>query len=79
MALGIDLARAGGPARAAMTQRYAFDYGLIIELCGRRDEVIKILPPLNIDTGQLEQGIGILRGALRATRPAAEHEESSHV
>jgi diaminobutyrate-2-oxoglutarate transaminase len=68
MALGIDLARAGGAERAERAQRYAFEHGLIIELCGRHDEVIKIMPPLTIDAARLERGIDVLHDALRASR-----------
>lgn len=66
MALGIDLAGAGGPERAHRVQRYAFDHGVIVELCGRHDEVLKILPPLIIDIARLEVGLDVLRAALRA-------------
>lgn len=68
MALGIDLARAGGAERAELLQRYAFEHGLILELCGRHDEVVKIMPPLTIDARPLERGLGILGDALRASR-----------
>ena len=71
MALGIDLAGAGGAERAELVQRYAFEHGLIIELCGRYDEVVKLLPPLTIDSVRLEHGIAILRDALAATSALA--------
>ncbi|AEV85030.1 diadenosine tetraphosphatase [Actinoplanes sp. SE50] len=66
-ALGIDLGRdggGGGPERAALVQRYAFDHGVLVELCGRHDEVVKILPPLNIDIPRLDRGLDVLRDAL---------------
>ncbi|CRK57299.1 Diaminobutyrate-pyruvate aminotransferase [Alloactinosynnema sp. L-07] len=66
MAIGIDLARAGGPERADRIQRHAFDHGVIVELCGRHDEVVKILPPLTIDIPRLDSGLDVLRAALRA-------------
>ncbi|MBP2479052.1 diaminobutyrate-2-oxoglutarate transaminase [Crossiella equi] len=65
MAVGIDLGRAGGFERADRIQRYAFEHGLIVELCGRHDEVIKILPPLTIDMVRLERGLDVLRDAIR--------------
>lgn len=68
MALGIDLGAAGGAARADLVQRYCFDGGLIVELCGRDDEVIKVLPPLTIDPARLQRGLEILHRALDATR-----------
>lgn len=66
MALGIDLGAAGGPERAQRVQRYAFDHGVIVELCGRHDEVLKLLPPLIIDITRLEVGLDVLRAALSA-------------
>ncbi|MGO1052128.1 diaminobutyrate--2-oxoglutarate transaminase [Crossiella sp. CA198] len=68
MALGIDLADAGGPERADLVQRHAFEHGLIVELCGRHDEVIKVLPPLTIDIARLDRGLDVLRDALHSTR-----------
>lgn len=67
MVLGIDLGAAGGPDRAAAVQRECFGNGLILERCGREDEVIKIMPPLNVDRGVLEAGLAILRSAVLET------------
>jgi diaminobutyrate-2-oxoglutarate transaminase len=64
MALGIDLGVE--PPRAERLQRYAFDHGLIVELCGRRDEVIKLLPPLTIEPAVLDRGLDVLRRGLRS-------------
>ncbi|MFJ6215465.1 diaminobutyrate--2-oxoglutarate transaminase [Streptomyces sp. NPDC092296] len=66
MVLGIDTGRAGGPERAARVQRYAFDHGLIVECCGRQDEVLKVMPPLTIDPALLDAGLGVLRDGLLA-------------
>ena len=66
MALGIDLGAAGGPRRAGRVQRYAFDHGLVVELCGRDDQVVKVMPPLNIDPALLDTGLGVLQDALLA-------------
>ncbi|WP_079125326.1 diaminobutyrate--2-oxoglutarate transaminase [Streptomyces lushanensis] len=65
MVLGIDTAGAGGPERARSAQRYAFEHGLIVELCGRHDEVIKVMPPLTIDAGRLDRGLAVLHEGLR--------------
>ncbi|MFF1407311.1 diaminobutyrate--2-oxoglutarate transaminase [Streptomyces sp. NPDC058294] len=65
MALGIDLGAGAGPLRAERLQQYAFDHGLIVELCGRRDEVVKLLPPLTIDPAVLDRGLDVLRQGLR--------------
>jgi len=64
MVLGIDLGAAGGPERAAQVQRHAFDHRVIVELCGRHDEVVKVLPPLTIDIPRLDTGLEVLRSAL---------------
>jgi len=37
---------------------------VIVELCGRYDEVIKVLPPLTIDLTRLDAGLVVLRTAL---------------
>ena len=41
--------------------------GLILERCGRENEIIKIMPPLNVDNDVLETGLGILRSAILGT------------
>jgi diaminobutyrate-2-oxoglutarate transaminase len=64
MVLGIDLADSGGHPRAAEVQRSCFESGLIVELCGRDDEVIKVMPPLTVDGAVLEAGLDILRDAM---------------
>ncbi|MFE9426959.1 aspartate aminotransferase family protein [Kitasatospora sp. NPDC006697] len=66
MALGIDLGAAGGPERAERLQRHLFERGLIVELCGRHDEVVKLLPPLTVDPGVLDRGLELLRQGLLA-------------
>jgi diaminobutyrate-2-oxoglutarate transaminase len=47
-------------------QREAFGHGLIVETCGASGNIIKILPPLTIDTVTLELGVERLRAALSA-------------
>ncbi|MEV4616050.1 diaminobutyrate--2-oxoglutarate transaminase [Kitasatospora sp. NPDC049258] len=66
MALGIDLGAGDGPQRADRLQRYAFDRGLIVELCGRHDEVVKLLPPLTVDPAVLDRGLDVLRQGLQS-------------
>lgn len=66
MALGIDLSAAGGQERALRVQRHAFTHGLLVETCGRRDEVVKVLPPLAIDLPRLDRGLTLLDNALAA-------------
>jgi diaminobutyrate-2-oxoglutarate transaminase len=62
--LGLDLTGAGGSGRARTVQRRCFDAGLIVELCGRGESVIKVMPPLTIDVADLDRGLRILAAAL---------------
>jgi diaminobutyrate-2-oxoglutarate transaminase len=64
MVLGIDLASAGGTARAEQVQRRCFDNGLLVGLCGPEDQVVTVLPPLTIDPARHERGLEILQRAL---------------
>jgi diaminobutyrate-2-oxoglutarate transaminase len=67
--LGLDLAGAGGGARARAIQRRCFDDGLIVELCGRDDAVIKVMPPLTIGAADLDRGLSVLTRAVGAAPP----------
>ncbi|HEU5476016.1 MAG TPA: aspartate aminotransferase family protein [Actinophytocola sp.] len=71
LAMGIDLGAAGGPARAGRVQRQCFENGLIVERCGREDEVLKVIPPLTIDPVTLERGLAVLLDALGRPGQAA--------
>jgi diaminobutyrate-2-oxoglutarate transaminase len=51
---------------AAAVQRAALEGGLIVELGGRGDGVVRLLPPLNVSHQTLSQALEILRGALDA-------------
>lgn len=64
MVLGIDLGQLGGTDAAAAVQRKCFDNGLIIEVCGRSDEVIKLMPALNVDDDDLKTGLEIVRATV---------------
>ena len=64
MVLGIDMAQMGGSKRAAETQRECFLRKLIVEVCGRDDEVVKIMPPLNVEADTFEEGLDVLREVL---------------
>jgi diaminobutyrate-2-oxoglutarate transaminase len=70
MLLGIDLREAGGQHRAAEIQRACFASGLILEVCGREDEVVKVMPPLTIETDVLEAGLAKLGSAVLGTAAA---------
>ena len=64
---GVDTAAAGGAARAASIQRHCFENGLLVELCGRDDEVVKVMPPLTVLEEELERGAAILIAGIEAT------------
>ena len=45
-------------------QRAALERGLIVELGGRHDAVVRLLPPLNVTRRTLDQALEILRDAV---------------
>jgi diaminobutyrate-2-oxoglutarate transaminase len=53
---------------AEAVSRAAFDRGLIVETCGVRDQVVKLLPPLNIPDEGLRAGLDRLADALGDVR-----------
>jgi len=63
MIWGIDLANFGGASFAKQVTSRCFDLGLIVERVGRNDTVIKILPPLTIESSTLRAGCEILKQA----------------
>lgn len=52
------------PKIAAVVAKEAFQQGLIIELCGPKDEVLKCLPPLVIEEKELTAGLEIIRRSI---------------
>jgi diaminobutyrate-2-oxoglutarate transaminase len=65
--LGLELTdpNGGAPGRLARAvQRAALNRGLIVELGGRHDAVVRILPPLNVTRRTLDQALEILGAAL---------------
>ena len=44
----------------------AFVHGLIVEACGPKDEVLKLLPALTVTTEQLQEGIAIIERSLQS-------------
>lgn len=73
--LGVELVdvESGDPdgVLARRVQRDALDHGLIVEVGGRDDAVIRLLPPLNIDRDTLNLGLDILTDVvLRQVRGA---------
>ncbi len=65
MIWGVDLSQVGSTKSARDVSRCCFEHGLIVERCGRDDETLKILPPLNIDEAQLLAGLDILAMAIQ--------------
>ncbi|WP_166969472.1 diaminobutyrate--2-oxoglutarate transaminase [Brevibacterium atlanticum] len=51
---------------------YAFERGLLLETSGAEDEVIKIMPPLTIDSRDLQAGLDIIEAGVLEFAPKAE-------
>lgn len=64
MIQGLEIADADRCQRIAQK---AFLEGLIIEICGSGQNVLKFLPPITIDEATLDEGIAIIRQVIRAT------------
>ena len=54
------------PDRAQAVVSTAFDRGLVLLSCGLYGNVIRLLPPLNIASDELEEGLAILEESLAA-------------
>ena len=65
MIWGIDFS-AIDPSLAAKASHKCFDKNLVIELAGRKDCVLKILPPLTIEKEDLYKGLNIIKETIRA-------------
>ncbi|MDY7090636.1 MAG: diaminobutyrate--2-oxoglutarate transaminase family protein [Actinomycetota bacterium] len=67
--LGIEVIdpETGAPdgALGRRVQRAALESGLVLEVGGRDGEVVRLLPPLNVDRSTMDQALDILGGALR--------------
>ncbi len=61
MLFGVEIANA---AIAQSTSRAAFRRGLVIELCGPEDNVLKVLPPIVTETDDLAAGVRILQQSI---------------
>jgi diaminobutyrate-2-oxoglutarate transaminase len=53
------------PEMAAIVRDCAFQFGLIVELCGANDDVVKVLPPLTTEDSILEEGLDVLAAAIQ--------------
>ncbi|HWF58361.1 MAG TPA: aspartate aminotransferase family protein [Candidatus Dormibacteraeota bacterium] len=65
--IGIEFRRGDQPAPeiAARVQRRCLERDLLLLTCGIDDNVIRLLPPLTIDEGDLESGLDILEECVR--------------
>ena len=63
MLWGIDLGMVD-PKLAIAAVHAAFDRGLICEVAGRQDGVLKLMPPLTIEDNDLREGLAIVKDAL---------------
>lgn len=63
------------PALVRPVARAAFEAGLIVEVCGPRGNVLKLLPPLTIDAATLGEGLAVLEQAIASV--ARDHRASS--
>lgn len=55
---------------ASETRRRCFENGLILELCGPKDTILKFIPPLTITESELREVHQILTQALAAVNPS---------
>ncbi|QHC24588.1 diaminobutyrate--2-oxoglutarate transaminase [Streptomyces sp. GS7] len=53
--------------RAALVAARAFELGLLVETSGPDSEVVKLLPPLTVTSGELDEGLRTLACAVRET------------
>lgn len=60
---GIDFSKVGNDNVVKYIIKECFDNGLIIEAAGRKDLVLKILPPLIITKDELKEGLDIINEA----------------
>lgn len=58
------------PAAAGRTAAKAFELGLLVETSGPESEVVKVMPPLTIDSEDLAEGLGLLTKAADEAVPA---------
>ncbi len=65
MIWGIDFTKID-PALAIKCVHDAFDKHLILEVAGRKDAVLKIMPPLTIDIETLKEGLEIVKEVVTA-------------
>lgn len=65
MIWGIDFGQIDSNLAKEVSHK-CFENGLVIEVAGRRDAVLKLLPPLTIEDDDLCKGLQIIKGAIIA-------------
>jgi diaminobutyrate-2-oxoglutarate transaminase len=68
--LEVEAADGGTEKLAKAIQRACFERGLIVELGGRHDAVVRLLPPLNVSRRTIDQALEILSQSLTAVAAA---------
>ncbi len=66
-------ARPPAPQLARAVRRACLDRGVIIELGGRHDAVLRLMPPLTLGDDQAERVVAALTDALDAATAAGAH------
>ena len=64
---GVEL---GDPEIAGKLQEHCYQSGLIVETCGPRDTVLKLLPPLTVTDDEITRAFTIIRSAIDALMPS---------
>ena len=63
---------------AARVQRAALQRGLILEVGGRENRVIRLLPPLNVTRRTVDDALAIIGSAVRAVQAELAEAVSDH-
>ena len=68
--LALEFCEPGGtepaPAVAARVAKYCHEHGVLVLVCGTYGNVIRLLPPLVIEFGLLDDALAVLGGAIEA-------------
>lgn len=64
MLWGVDLSALGGNELSSKVMHRCFEQGLVLERVGRDNAVMKLMPPLTIETENLLKGLEILQSVL---------------
>ncbi len=65
MIWGIDTSGIGDDAFAKKVQQECFHQNLVLERAGRKDQVVKLMPPLLIEEKDLRKGLEILKSSFQ--------------